>query len=95
MTCEHLRALEQALVDAHIHETHRGRVWSDNCREWTYFDCILDLVSLRKRFGLGEIVKDHDHQGTHDGCERGFICSRCHDGIMGAHPSQGGKPEFR
>jgi hypothetical protein len=95
MTCEHLRELEQALLDAGIAETYRGQAWSDNCREWVYFDCILDLRSLRKRFRLGEIVKDHDHRGTHDGCERGFYCSQCHDGIMGCHPSHGAKREFR
>ncbi len=95
MTCEHLRALEQALLDAGIPETHRGQVWSDNCREWVYFDCILDLRRLRERFHLDEIVKDHDHRGTHDGSERGFTCSRCHDGIMGSHPSQGAKRQFR
>ena len=82
-------------MDSGIPETHRGQVWSDNCREWVYFDCILDLRSLRERFRLDEIVEDHDHRGTHDGCERGFYCSRCHDGIMGAHPSQGAKREFR
>ena len=89
MVCEHLRDLEQALVSAGIPETFRGQAWSRNCREWVYFECILDLENLRKRFSLPEVVQDHDHVGTHDGCERGFYCSACHDGIMGLHPRQG------
>jgi hypothetical protein len=92
--CEHLRDLEQALLDAGFRETFRGQPWSKNCREWVYFDCILDLPSLRKRFSLSEVVQDHDHVGTHDGCERGFYCSECHDGIMGSHPSQGAGVRF-
>ena len=95
MICEHLRALEQALLDAGIPETRRGQVWTENCREWVYFDCVLDLGALRERFGLDEFVKDHDHRGTHDGCERGFVCSRCHDGIMGTHPSQRERQVYR
>jgi hypothetical protein len=95
MTCEHLRALERALLDTGILETRRGQVWSDSCRERVSFDCILDLRSLRERFGREEIVKDHDHRSTYGGCEPGFHCSRWHDGIMGTHSGQGAKQEFR
>jgi hypothetical protein len=86
MLCEHLRELEQALMDEGIPVTYRGQAWSENCREWVYFDCILDLPGLRKRFSLPEIVQDHEHLGTHDGNEQGFYCSECHDGVMGLHP---------
>ncbi len=89
MTCRHLRRLERALEAAGIPETCRGQAWSDNCREWVYFDCVLDLASLRARFRLADVVVDHAHRGTHDGCEQGFYCSRCHDGVMGRHPCHG------
>lgn len=86
MLCEHLLKLEQDLRDAGIKETHRGQPWSKNCREWVYFDCRLDLVSLRARLNLAQVVVDHVHRGTHDGSEAGFVCTcRC-DAIMGAHP---------
>ena len=80
---------------AGIPETSRGQAWTDNCREWVYFDCILDLADLRARFRLADLVVDHDHLGTHDGCERGFYCSRCLDGVMGRHPSHGPGTIFR
>ena len=32
------------------------------------------------------VVKIHDHYGTHDGQEYGLICDKCQDGIMGLHP---------
>jgi hypothetical protein len=43
MTCEHLLPLEEALLAEGIRETSRGQAWSENCREWVYFDCRLDL----------------------------------------------------
>ena len=49
------------MLAAGIRETSRGQTWSENCREWVYFDCVLDLPSLRKRFSLSEVVQDHDH----------------------------------
>ena len=67
MTCEHLRALEQAIQAAGLHETFRGQAWSDNCREWVYFDCWIDLDGVRLRHSLPECVRDHVHRGTHDG----------------------------
>lgn len=95
MTCEHLIDLENALIADGIKETFRGEAWGRNCREWVYFDCILDLPALRKRFSLPPCVKDHEHLGTHDGCEQGFYCSQCYDGIMGVHPKQAERKVFR
>src|SRR5690606_33215024 len=86
MTCEHLEKLEQAIKAAGIEETFRGAPWSDNCREWVYFDCILPLEAIRRTYGLAECVKDHAHRGTHDGQEAGFVCEVHKDAIMGHHP---------
>lgn len=86
MSCEHLQALEQALIDAGIRETFRGQAWTNNCREWVYFDCRLDRSKRRQRFHFQACVADHEHLGTHDGQEAGFICTIHHDGIMGLHP---------
>ncbi|HEX2747138.1 MAG TPA: hypothetical protein VHM91_03995 [Verrucomicrobiales bacterium] len=83
MICEHLRLIEEAIHAAGIRETGRGRPWSMNCREWVYFDCFLDTPAIRCRFAVPECVEDHVHRGTHDGEERGLVCSQCHDGIMG------------
>lgn len=86
MVCEHLSALESELLARDVEITFRGQAWSDNCREWVYFACVLDLPSLRARFAFAPCVEDHVHRGTHDGSESGFVCSVCQDALMGAHP---------
>lgn len=85
MICEHLRALEAAIVDAGIRESCRGQLWSKNCREWVYYECYLDVPEVRRTFALAECVKDHVHRGTHDGSERGVECSTHQDAIMGSY----------
>lgn len=95
MTCDHLRAIEQAILAHGIKETSRGQAWSDNCREWVYFDCLIDLQGVRSKFTLAECVRDHVHHGTHDGSERGFYCERCRDGVMGLFEPTPGSPVFR
>ena len=27
--------------------TYRGKAWSDNCREWVYFNCFIDTAAVR------------------------------------------------
>ena len=95
MTCEHLRALERAILARGIRETSRGQAWSQNCREWVYFDCYIDTGAVRERFALADCVKEHTHRGTHDGSERGFDCEKCHDGVMGLYAPMPGTPVFR
>ena len=95
MTCEHLIELEKAVATAGFRETFRGRAWSENSREWVYFDCILSNSAIRKKFRLAECVKDHAHLGTHDGQESGFVCEIHKDAVMGHHPDvDSGKPWF-
>ena len=95
MTCEHLRPLEQAMLSGGMRETYRGQAWSKNCREWVYFDCFIDTASIRQKFNLAICVSEHAHRGTHDGQERGFVCSTCWDAIMGAYESSTGLAVFR
>lgn len=95
MTCEHLKALEQAIIGRGIRETFRGAAWSKDCREWVYFDCYLDITAIRIRFAFSDCVEDHAHRGTHDGQERGLVCSLCHDAIMGRYEPSRDVPEFR
>ncbi|MGE3302699.1 MAG: hypothetical protein AB7M12_06260 [Hyphomonadaceae bacterium] len=94
MVCEHLRALEEEMLARGVRETYRGQPWSRNCREWVYFDCRLDLTALRARFAFAPCVSDHVHRGTHDGQEAGFVCDRCWDAVMGAHPSETARPLY-
>jgi hypothetical protein len=87
MVCEHLRVLEQEMLASGVKEIFRGQAWSQNCREWVYFDCYLDLPALRARFDFAPSVTDHIHRGTHDGQEAGLVCNTCWDAIMGVHPA--------
>lgn len=72
MICIHLHELEEAIQARGIRETYRGQAWSENYREWIYFDCYLEREEIRERFGLEACVKDHEHWGTHNGQEAGF-----------------------
>jgi hypothetical protein len=81
--CEHLTNLETELHQAGIPETFRGQAWSRNCREWVYFNCYLDLASIRARLHLPACVADHVNEDEKSGRERGFVCQEHHDAIMG------------
>lgn len=94
MVCEHLEALERAVLAAGIRETSRGSAWSESCREWVYFDGYLDQAAVRRVFDLPPCVVEHAHRGTHDGAERGFVCELCHDAVMGHYEPARGVPVF-
>jgi hypothetical protein len=49
--------------------------------------------SISRRCGA-DCVQDHTHRGTHDGQERGFYCSQCHDGVMGRYDTAPGVAVF-
>ncbi len=84
----HRRLLEAELIAAGVPITFRGKPWSASWREWVYFNCWLDRAAIRARLELPDCVRDHDHRGTHDGQEAGFVCVACNDGIMGVHESE-------
>jgi hypothetical protein len=86
MVCEHLRSLENDLDKSGIKETFRGKAWSNNCREWVYYDCILNLSQIRFYYRLPDCVKAHANDDPKSGAERGFVCELCQDAIMGLHP---------
>ena len=83
MTCEHLRKLEEELLSAGIKETCRGTPWTDNCREWVYFDVVLDTASIAARMNFAPCVTVHENLDPRSGTERGLYCSECLDAIMG------------
>ena len=83
MTCRHLYPLEKELLDNNVKETFRGQAWTDNTREWVYFDCYLDIDEINKRLEFPDFVVVHENSDPKSGTERGFYCKKCHDGIMG------------
>jgi hypothetical protein len=38
------------------------------------------------------VIQLHDHRGTHDGSERGIVCTMHNDAIMGPHPADASIP---
>ena len=85
--CEHLQAAEKYIREQGGRVVSSGRPWSANCHVWIFFDAILDCDRLVQGLGLASCVQVHDHRGTHDGSERGIVCTVHHDGIMGPHPA--------
>lgn len=83
MVCNHLAPLEEALMGSGASVTYRGQAWSLNCREWVYFDRSLDVAALKNRFSFGPTVRVHENRDPKSGLERGFVCTSCHDAVMG------------
>ena len=93
--CEHLKILDNELKTKGIRETFRGKAWGENCREWVYYDCVLNLEKLRQRFNFPGFVKAYTNSDNKSGMEAGFYCELCKDGIIGIHPRFGkGKINF-
>jgi len=84
--CEHLAPVLAGLLASGARITFAGQAWSDNCRLWVYLDRPLDLPALRAQHALPTFIADHEHRGTHEGSERGLVCTRCRDAIMGPLP---------
>lgn len=85
MICKHLQPIEAEVLKLNLKETYRDKTWPDEVGEWVFYDCYIDTKSLLKRLKLDDCVSVHEHLGTHDGCENGFVCNIHKDGIMGVH----------
>ncbi|MFT3794104.1 hypothetical protein [Flavobacterium sp.] len=87
--CEHLAALDNELKANGIAEIFRGQAWSDHCREWVYYDCVLDLEKIRQRHQFPDFVKIHVNADNKSGMEAGLVCEMCADAVIGVHPDLG------
>jgi hypothetical protein len=88
--CEHLSGVERYLRNQGGKLVSCGQPWSENCHIWVYFDALLDCERLIQRLALEPCVQIHDHHGTHEGSERGLVCTIHHDAVMGQHPAESG-----
>jgi hypothetical protein len=89
--CQHLRPAQEYIRSLGVRVFDVCTPWTQNCRTWVYFDkVVLDVESLKSRFGLPECVVVHSHRGTHDGAEHGLVCQADHDALMGVHPEVAG-----
>lgn len=87
MLCNHLQPLESAILAQRIKETFRGQPWSNSCREWVYFDCLLNIEAIKQEWQLPACVNISKNDDPRSGCELGFYCTVHQDGIMGVHPA--------
>ncbi|MBK8352728.1 MAG: hypothetical protein IPP60_02455 [Sphingobacteriales bacterium] len=87
--CIHLKSLEDFLKSENIAEVYRGQVWSKNCREWIYYDAILNPQKLKEKFHFDATIIIHDYKDNKVGSELGLVCTLCNDAIMGVHPKSG------
>ena len=87
--CKHLAELENELKSKGIKETYRGQPWSDNCREWVYYDCVLDVEKIKSRYNFAPCVTISRNDDQRSGRELGFYCEQCYDAVMGLHPEDG------
>ncbi len=85
--CIHLKPLENYLKTKKITETYRGQVWTKNCREWIYYDAVLNPQKLKERFHFDDSIKIHDYEDIKVGSELGLVCTLCNDAVMGVHPN--------
>jgi hypothetical protein len=85
--CIHLKPLEDYLKAENIHEVYRGQVWSKNCREWIYYDAVLNPQKLKEKFHFDDNIHIHDYEDIKVGSELGLFCTLCNDAVMGAHPN--------
>lgn len=85
--CTHLEKVVEYLTHHAIKEAWRGQPWTDNCREWIYYDAVLDPVFLQRHLSLDACIEMHDYSDIKAGSERGLFCTICKDGVMGMHPN--------
>lgn len=87
MICTHLHPLEKELTEKGIPELYRGQPWTENCREWVYYDCFLDAGKLISRLHLPACVEPYSNDDPKSGLEEGLVCNQCFDAIIGHHHS--------
>jgi hypothetical protein len=51
--CTHLKSLEDLSDELKILlEVYRGQVWTKNCREWIYYDAVLNPQKLKEEISF-------------------------------------------
>jgi len=85
--CEHLApVLADVMSTEGVTIVSCGQAWSANCHIWAYVDCVIDCEALLAGHNKDGVLEIHAHRGTHDGSERGVVCTVHHDGVMGRYP---------
>lgn len=78
-----LREIARHLLEKNITMTFYGRTWTKQTADWMYFDTVLDIEGLQKKFNFGDHIQNHENLDPHSGTERGLLDSHTGEGIIG------------
>jgi accessory colonization factor AcfC len=78
-----LREIATYLLDSGIQVTFFGQAWSNVSGDWIYFDTILNLKRLKRKFNLKDNIVIHENLDPKSGTERGFVDNETGEGLMG------------
>jgi hypothetical protein len=71
-----LEALDNYVRNKNVKELFRGNAWSKNCREWVYYDCVLNVKKLKEKFSFNNCVIIREYNDIKVANELGFFCNR-------------------
>ena len=78
-----LRNIAKSLKNKGIEITYFGRTWTKQLADWIYFDTVLDVEKLRKKYQLGAHILMHENLDPKSGTEKGLIDEQTGEGLMG------------
>jgi len=78
-----LRKLAKHLKKEKCKITFFGKAWSKQTADWIYFDTVLNVEKLKKKFDFGDHIQIHKNTDPRSGKELGFIDSKTGEGLMG------------
>ena len=84
--CEHLIEIDNYIKAKGVKEIFRGKAWSENCNEWAYYDCIINIEKIKEKIIINNCIEIHEYHDIKVSNELGFFCNKCKDGVMGFHP---------
>ena len=78
-----LRQMAKYLKKRGLKPTFFGQARTNANAHWIYFDTVLDLEKLKRKFYLGSHIKVHQNLDPRSGTESGFVDDLTGEGLMG------------
>ena len=78
-----LRNIAKNLKNKEIDITYFGRAWTKQLADWIYFNTVLDVENLWKKYQPGAHIVIHENLDPKSGTEKGFIDEQTGEGLMG------------
>jgi hypothetical protein len=84
--CEHLIALDRALLARGLDRFVVRPASADGNNEWVYYNCLFNMPRVRANYELPQCVKVLLLEDMKAGMTRGFHCILCECAVTGRHP---------